>query len=205
MRALAALLSVTCLAACSDSAGGRRGTTAPTYDPATGRLRELTYDANDNGRVDTWTEMDGARPVLTRMDRNEDGRLDRWEYYDGAGRLAKVGFSRRDDGTPDAWAFQAADGSLARIEASSTSDPARIDRWEHYQSGELVRADEDTSGDGVADKWETYQDGAVKTASFDEDGDGRPDRRLTYLDGSLVLIETQPDGRGGYRARTPAG
>jgi hypothetical protein len=204
MRAIATLLSVTCLAACSDTAGGRRGTT-PTYDPATGRLTELTYDANGNGRIDTWTEMDGARPVLTRMDRNEDGRLDRWEYYDAAGRLAKVGFSRRDDGTPDAWAFQAADGSLARIDVSSSRDPARIDRWEHYQSGVLVRADEDTSGNGVADKWETYQDGAVKTASFDEDGDGRPDRRLTYQDGSLVLIETRPDGRGGYRTRTPVG
>jgi hypothetical protein len=57
-------------------------------------LKELTYDANKNGRIDTWTDMDGTRPLRARIDRNEDGKLDRWEYYDEKGQLAKVGFSR---------------------------------------------------------------------------------------------------------------
>src|SRR5215208_8395074 len=70
----------------------------PTYDKETGRLKELTYDSNHNGKVDTWTDMDGARPVQTRIDRNEDGRIDRWEYYDPEAKLVKVGFSRKDDG-----------------------------------------------------------------------------------------------------------
>jgi hypothetical protein len=201
MRLIPAL-AVLSLAACSDPEKERlRETTIPTYDQTTGKLVELTFDSNKSGRIDTWTTMDGARPVLTRVDRNEDGRIDRWEYYGPDGKLVKVGFSRSDDGTPDAWAFEGPDGRIERIEISSAGDENRIDRWEFYDTAGLVRAEEDTNGDGLADKWETYEDGAVKTAAFDENGDGRPDRRLTYQDGRLILIESEPDVLGNYTRR----
>jgi len=198
------LLALVCLSAsaCSDPDQERlKKTTLPTYDKDTGRLKELTFDQDKNGTIDTWTEMDAARPVLTRMDRNEDGKLDRWEYYDVNGQLQKVGFSRKDDGTPDAWAFAGADGKIERIEISSTSDMSRIDRWEKYDANGLVGAEEDTDRDGKPDQWETYEGGAVKTAAFDENGDGRPDRRLTYQEGTLVLIETEPLVDGTYARR----
>ena len=206
------LLCPLCASACSDPDRQRlRDTTKASYDSSTGRLKELTYDANKNGRIDTWTEMDGSRPVRARIDRNEDGRLDRWEYYDAQGNVAKVGFSRADDGTPDAWAYAGADGKVVRIEVSSVRDERRIDRWEHYDSasagadgkGLMVSAEEDGNGDGRPDKWETFEQGALKTAAFDEDRDGRPDRRLTYANGALVLIETDPDAAGGYSRRVP--
>ena len=54
----------------------------PTYDKGTGRLTRLTLDSDHDGHVDTWTDMDGARPLQTRIDRNDDGKVDRWEYYD---------------------------------------------------------------------------------------------------------------------------
>jgi len=202
-------VAVACIVAtgCSDPDKERlKQTTKATYDQSTGRLKELTYDANKNGRIDTWTEMDGTRPIRARIDRNEDGKLDRWEYYDEKGQLAKVGFSRADDGKPDAWAFAGADGKVVRIEISSARDEKKIDRWERYEPkgagpegvGALLAADEDTNGDGKPDKWETYDGGALKTAAFDEDHDGRPDRRLTYAGGRLTLIETQPDASGSY-------
>ena len=201
--------AVACLtvAACSDPEKERlKQTTKPTYDQSTGRLKELTYDANKNGRIDTWTEMDATRPIRARIDRNEDGKIDRWEYYDEKGQIAKVGFSRSDDGKPDAWAFAGADGRIVRIEISSARDEKKIDRWERYEPkgagpegvGALLAADEDTNGDGKPDKWETYDGGALKTAAFDEDHDGKPDRRLTYAGGTLTLIETQPDASGNY-------
>lgn len=176
-------------------------TTRPTYDPATGRLVEITYDANRNGQVDTWTDMDGPQPLRSRIDRNEDGRIDRWEYYDDEGTLAKVGFSRRDDGKPDAWAFARADGKVHRIEISSTGDENGIDRWEYYDPthtettdlGALVRAEEDTNDDARPDKWETYVDGAIETVAFDEDGDGVPDRRISYQ-GADVTVTDAPAG-----------
>jgi hypothetical protein len=197
--------------ACADPERDRlEATTRPSYDKATGRLTELTFDANRNGRIDTWTEMDGSRPLRSRLDTNEDGRVDRWEYYDAAGKLSKVGFSRRADGRPDAWAYSTADGRIERVEVSSTAEEAKVDRWEFYDrssapgpdgTGTLLRVEEDTNGDGRRDKWEQYENGVVKTVEFDENGDGRPDRRLTYRDAELVLIETTPDSTGAYTAK----
>ena len=197
---------------CADPERERlKATTKATYDNASGKLTELTYDANKNGRIDTWTEMDGTRPVRSRIDSNEDGRIDRWEYYDGAGTLTKVGFSRKAADTPDAWAYPAASGGIERIDISSAGDPARIDRREFYDAsrtsagsapetpGTLLRVEEDTNGDGRADKWERYAGGVVSTVEFDEDHDGRPDRRLSYKESNLVLIETAPDAAGRYQ------
>jgi hypothetical protein len=199
-------------AACSDPEKERiKETTKPTYDKTTGKLTELTYDANKNGKIDTWTDMDGTRPLRSRMDLDEDGTLDRWEYYDDKGGLLKVGFSRKKDGKPDAWAFARADGKVDRIEVSSTSDERKIDRWEHYDparaggsgesAGALISAEEDTNHDGKADKWDTYENGVVKTTAFDENFDGRPDRRLTYTDGRLALIESEPDASGQFQKK----
>ena len=192
---------------CSDPERERlKATTKPTYDAATGKLTALTFDANKNGKIDTWTDMDGNRPVQSRIDQDEDGRTDRWEYYDAAGKLNRVGFSRKGDGKPDAWAYPNAEGRIIRIEASSIGDETRIDRWETYGDGPtgsdgmgpLVQVVQDTNGDGKRDKWERYETGVVVSAEFDETGDEQPDRRLTYRDAELVSIETAPDGRGGY-------
>jgi hypothetical protein len=199
---------------CSDAERERlKSTTKPSYDNATGRLTELTFDANRNGRIDTWTEMDGSRPLRSRIDTDEDGRVDRWEYYDAAGTLAKVGFSRKSAGKPDAWAFST-NGRTARIEVSSVADEARIDRWEIYDLsgvpgpdgvGPLLSVEEDTNRDGRRDKWERYENGLVKTAEFDENGDGRPDRRLSYRGSELALIETAPDASGAYTRKLEPG
>jgi antitoxin component YwqK of YwqJK toxin-antitoxin module len=197
------------LSACSDPEKERiKETTKPTYDKTTGKLTQLTYDRNKNGKIDTWTDMDGTRPLRSRIDLDEDGKIDRWEYYDDNGKLVKVGFSRKNDGKVDAWAFAGPDGKIDRVEISSTGDEKKIDRWEHYDAslagddptnpGALVRAEEDTDGDGKPDKWETYQKGALSTVAFDENKDGKPDRRLTYGNGQLVLIESVPDETGKF-------
>jgi hypothetical protein len=197
-----ACLTLAC-AACSNPEKARiKETTRPTYDKATGRLTQLTYDANRNGRIDTWTDMDGTRPLRSRVDLDEDGKIDRWEYYDERGALAKVGFSRKHDAAaPDAWAFSGSDGGIARVESSSTADENRIDRRETYENGVMVRVEADTNADGRPDQWETYEAGALKTAALDENGDGAPDRRLTYAGGALVLIESEPDASGTFHKR----
>jgi hypothetical protein len=178
-------------------------TTKPSYDKNTGRLTQLTYDRNHNGKIDTWTDMDGAKPLRSRIDLDENGTIDRWEYYDDKGQLLKVGFSRSDNGKPDAWGFAGPDGKIARVEISSVADEQKIDRWEQYDATGLVSAREDTNGDGRPDKWETYESGAIRTAAFDENFDGKPDRRLIYESGQLVRIETEPDASGVYTKSVP--
>jgi hypothetical protein len=199
-----ALLACLGAGACKDPERERlKKTTVPTYDTTTGKLKELTYDFNKNGKIDTWTQMDGARPVSARQDLDEDGRIDRWEYYDQAGKLVKVGLSRKDRGTPDTWAYPNAQGQIERVEVSSTGDDKKIDRWETFSANVLERAEEDTNGDGRPDKWEEYENGTLKRATFDENHDGTHDRRLTYsAAGAVVLIETEADGRGGFKKQT---
>jgi hypothetical protein len=210
LRVLRIVAMALMLAACTDREAERlRATTKATYDRRTGRLVQLTSDVNHNGRIDTWTEMDGSRPIRSRTDRDEDGRIDRWEYYDPKGQLLKVGFSRSGDEKPDAWAFSDDRGNLSRVEISSTGDESKIDRWEHYEAsrsssgliGPMVSAEEDSNGDGKPDRWETYEYGTIRTLAFDEDFDGRPDRRLTYSDSVVTLIETEPDATGRYTKR----
>ena len=208
-RALLAILTAVAAIACADAEKERLiRTTVPTYDKTTGKLSQLTYDADRNGRVDTWTSMDGTRPLSSRVDRNEDGKIDRWEYYDETGALVKVGFSRKDDGNVDAWAFSGSSGQVERIEFSSTGSESAIDRREYYSPSHsdttqptLVRADIDANTDGRIDRWETYEDGALHTIAYDQDGDGEPDRRLTYAHAALVLIESDPDASGTFTTR----
>src|SRR5262245_6124589 len=89
-------------------------TTIPTYDNKTGKLTQLTYDRNKNGKIDTWTDMDGTRALRSRIDLDEDGKIDRWEYYDDKGGVVKVGFSRMQDGREDAWGYSTQAGRRAR-------------------------------------------------------------------------------------------
>jgi hypothetical protein len=178
-----------------------RETTKATYDKETGRLRELTYDKNKNGVIDTWTKMDGTKVLSVEIDTNENGKIDRWEYYGEGGKLERVALSRQDDGVPDMWAYPGPDGKIARAEIS-VKDNGKVDRWEWYQNDVLIRAEEDTVGDGKPHKWETYENGRIVTSAFDEDGDGRPDRRLTYAaGGKLASIESDPDANGNFRSK----
>lgn len=178
-----------------------KATTQATYSKETGRLERLTYDANENGVVDTWTYMDGTKPLRSEIDANEDGKVERWEYYGDDGKVETVALSRGDTGVADMWLHPGADGSVARAEMSGRPDGA-IDRWEWYEAGVVVRVEEDTNGDGKPDKWEEYRSGSVISAAFDENADGRPDRRLNYgPDGALVSIESEPDASGTYTKR----
>jgi predicted nucleotidyltransferase len=130
-------------------------------------------DANVNGKIDTWSYMDGARIVRIEVDQDEDGTIDRWEHYDSNQQLSRVGVSRLNDG--------------------------KVTRTEHYDQGVLVRADEDTDGDGTLDKWETYDAGRLATVAFDTSRGGRPDRRLVYGGDGSARLEIADD-RGQFTA-----
>lgn len=142
------------------------------YNPQTGRLNRLEVDTNKNGRIDTWTYMDGTRIDRIEIDRDEDGTIDRWEHYTD-NKLARVGTSTRGDGVEDQWAFQAAQGHLERVETDTDRD-GRVDKWEHYD------APQRPGGPPV-----------LRAVSTDPDSSGKPTRRLLYrADGSFERSET---------------
>ena len=168
------------------------------YDPKTGKLQQLQYDSNKNGRMDTWSYMDGTRICGLRLTVTRTGRSTGGRYYGGGQQLEKVGLSRANDGKVDAWAYAAPDGSVARMEISTRRD-GEVSRTEFFEAGRLARAEEDGDGDGRVDKWETYREGALASVALDTTRRGKPDRRLVYAADGTVTVETDPAGTGAFK------
>jgi hypothetical protein len=169
----------------------------PVYDPKTGKLQLLKYDANGNGKIDTWSYMDGARVVRIEVDADEDGTIDRWEYYGPNQQIEKIGFSRLGDGKEDAWRLPSPGGSADRIEISTRRD-GKVSRTEYYDGAHLVRAEEDVDGDGRIDKWESYERDHLAAVAFDTTHRGTPDRRLVYGVNGSARLEVDLAGDGHF-------
>jgi hypothetical protein len=184
---------------CDREAAEARKRISPEYDQRTGKLRLLKYDSNGNGKIDTWSYMDGARVVRIEIDQDEDGKIDRWEYYGADQKLEKIGFSRERNGKEDAWSYPGPDGSIERIEISTRRD-GKISRVEHYQHDSLASAEEDSDGDGRFDKWETYDGTRLASVAFDTQHRGTPDRRLVYGADGSVRLEVDAKGDGHFVA-----
>jgi len=158
----------------------------PQYD-ASGTLRKIEYDRNNDGKVDAWGYMDGSRIVRVETDENSDGQVDRWEFH----REAPAVPASSQTGDP-------LDRTLERIELSTRFD-GQVSRKEYFTAGVLTKVEEDTNGDGKMDKWETYTDGTLSQLELDTKGRGTPDRRLIYRpDGAFDHIETDPTGSGNF-------
>lgn len=174
-----------------------------SYDPFTARLTQLSADQNGDGRLDQWTYLEGNRPWRGEGDTDQDGRIDRWEYFDADARLVRVGASSRNDGVEDTWIFvQPVDGE-SRIDRSRGRD-RYADRREFYNGETLVRAEEDTNGDGRIDRWDRYQAGVLREAAFDTSfAAGRPDRRVLYdAAGKYVAVEGDRERDGTFERLT---
>lgn len=130
-------------------------TTQATYDPTTGRLQRLTYDANKNGRIDTWTYMDGTTILRSEIDRDEDGRIDRWEYH-------------------------AADGTVERVRMEEDGDgDAKPDKWETYIAGKIASVEFDENADGRPDRRLNYSSvGTLMTIESEPDQSGKFTRKV---------------------------
>jgi len=142
------------------------------YDPKTGRLKKLDYDANKNGKIDSFSYWDATRCIRIEMDQDEDGKIDKWEYYDGKNKIEKVGSSSRDDEVQDTFAYPDANGFLARVETDSDRDGA-IDKRELY-----------------VPRPGTASERVLATVEYEFDKTGAPGRRLYYRpDGSFEKSE----------------
>ena len=194
------------LSACSN---GNRATAE--YDPQTGRLRTLAFDATGAGKKNAVGYADGTTLRRIELDLDSDGAIDRWDFYGADGKLEKVGLSQRDDGRMDAEAFYAPDGSLRMMRVSTLHD-GTFDRTEYYEKNVLIRSEEDTNRDGKPDKWDTYRPEpnvppsvppyAITSTAFDDTGRGAPSRRLVFgADGRVERVEVDLDGDGHFTVR----
>jgi hypothetical protein len=195
------VIALICAFGCDQRPADAKKRIEPVYDRETGKLQLLKYDSNGNGKVDTWSYMDGARVVRIEIDNDEDGKIDRWEYYGPDQKLEKIGSSRAKNGKPDAWSYIGADGSLARLDIS-TQGNGKANRTEYYEHSALVRAEEDNDGDGKIDKWETFDGDHLSIVAFDTTRRGFPDKRLVYGPKGTARVELDRIGNGTFVAAT---
>ena len=185
ISSLAAALVCCAVSACGSSSQAETSRIQAQYDATTGRLTRLEYDANSNGKPDTWAFMDGTRISRLEADENEDGKTDRWEHYNVS--------LQTSGGKP----------TPERIERATGMD-GRVSRREFFEQGRLARIEEDTNGDGALDKWESYVGGVLSVLVLDLQHRGKPDRKLFYRpDGTLDRIEVDPTGTGQFQPVKP--
>ena len=155
----------------------------PVYDPA-GTIRRLDYDTDRDGHVDMRAYLENGRTVRIEADGNSDGVVDRWEYYRADGQLDRLGTSSESDGVEDTWVVQT--GDQMRVDIATRRDGV-ADRHEFHDKGVLVRAEQDTNGDGRIDQWQRFDGGKLRELLVDTSrSSGRPDTRLVYAsDGSV--------------------
>jgi len=161
----------------------------PTYNQQNGKLSELDFDRDGDGRIDTRAFMDGVLVKSIEIDRDGSGKPDRWEYYEPAtGQSAPAN-------SPDGRSV------IVRAEETNSKD-GKITRREFYDHGIIARVEEDTDGNGRIDKWETYDQGVLSVVELDLKGRGKPDRRFVYRsDGSLDRLEVDVDGHGNFKVK----
>ena len=176
-----------------------RRSASASYDPFTSQLIQLNADQNGDGRVDQWTFLNGNRPLRGEADTDGDGRIDRWEYFDERAALTRVGSSSLNDGVEDTWTWVSATGGESRIDRARRRD-RQIDRREFYRGAVLVRAEEDTNGDGRTDRWDRYEGTILRQAEFDTTrANGRANRRLVYdATGRFLRVEADPELDGSF-------
>jgi hypothetical protein len=182
---------------CAETDAAQRVT--PSYDEFTSRLQALYADQDRDGRVDQWTYFDGSLVLRGEKDVDGDGRVDRWEYFDRQGGLERVGTSSLNDGVEDTWTWPAAAGTEGRIDRARGRD-RRIDRREYFRDDALVRAEEDTNGDGRIDRWDRYEGAVLRQAEFDTSfTTGRANRRVSYdAAGRFLRVEADPELDGTF-------
>ena len=178
----AAVLMCAALGACA------RDRVTAVYD-AGGAIRRIDYDTDRDGLIDMRAYLVDGRTVRIEADGNGDGIVDRWEYYRADGELERLGTSSESDGVEDTWVVQA--GDEMRVDISTRRDGI-ADRHEVHEKGIVVRAEQDTNGDGRIDLWQRFEDGKLRELLIDTtQAAGRPNRRLVYADnGKVQRIES---------------
>jgi hypothetical protein len=133
-------------------------------------------DVNGDNRPDLRIVKDGEREVCRGADLNFDGKVDVWTYRDpsGAVRRRESDFDR--DGRIDEIALYRQGELFERHRATTLR--GRLDTWQFFTQGKLVRAVRDSDGDSTVDEWWEYPRAGRPDCPLvhsDADHDGRPD------------------------------
>jgi hypothetical protein len=101
------------------------------------------------------------------------------------------------DGIPDLWIYYnpQKSGEIVRQEEATKGD-GRVDTWSYFKDGQLVRRDVDSKGQGRPDTVFYYDNDKIAREERDETGQGAITYRATYQNGRLAKVEKDSGGSG---------
>jgi hypothetical protein len=136
----------------------------------------VPVDINGDRRPDITHVMRGGREVCRVVDLNLDGAIDAFVYYDASGRERRRESDYDRDGRPDEIASMV--NGLVVLKERETNYDDKLDTWDFYEGGRLVRRERDSDGDSIVDQWWTFNDPTdpkCALVSSDRNVDGKPD------------------------------
>ncbi len=134
-------------------------------------------DANGDGKPDIFIVREGGREVCRAVDLNFDGVIDTYSYFDSAGQLRRRENDYDKDGQIDE--ISTFKGGQITEKDQSTALAKKLDTWDFYQAGMLMRTERDSNGDGIIDQWWEYPKPGCPLIHADMNNDGRPDPGAT--------------------------
>jgi len=140
--------------------------------------RSERLDANGDGKADVTIVRIGNRELCRALDLNFDGIADSWIYLEDNGlhtRRRERDYDR--DGRIDEIALFK-NGELVEKQLA-TLMTNRLDTWEYYARGRLVRTERDSDGDRLVDQWWEYRQPGCPMIHADANRDGRPDPEIS--------------------------
>lgn len=186
--AVVSLLVVSTPLGCSSDDGAQ---IPDSVDRAQHRVTERTDDGLLAEKVDTTgdgnydiiryfeeypdpRDEDRTRRRLRKMevDVTGDDVINVRRYYDDHGNIEREENDQTLDGNVDA-VLEFTGGQLSRkLVKNSDGD---VEETRIYYDDELVRVEQDTTGNGEVDRWEYYEDNTLMRIGFDTSGDGSAD------------------------------
>jgi len=135
------------------------------------------FDVNGDGQPDMTRVPDASGRELCRiLDLNFDRAVDVFVYYDPAGRERRRESDYDRDGRADE-IVNLREGVVFLKERETNFDD-KIDTWDYYEGGRLIRRERDSDGDGLVDQWWAFNDPTNDRCAMvaaDRNVDGKPD------------------------------
>src|SRR5262249_25974440 len=136
----------------------------------------VKVDVKGTGRPAIVHVMSGGREVCRAVDLNMDGAWDAFIYYDAQGRERRREQDFDRDGRADE--ITVFENGQIKLKLRETNFDNKIDTWDYYASGRLVKRERDSDGDGIIAQWWQFNNpGNPKCAivASDLNADGKPD------------------------------
>lgn len=175
---LASLLATSCLVSCAAPESDAKSAYTVRETKIESQGCEIspeteTMDADGDGQPEIYVRRRDGREICRCVDLDFDGQIDRTTYFDAGGNTTRVESDFDRDGLLDEIAVFL--GGELREKHRATTLRGKLDTWDFYEGGTLVRSERDQNGDGVIDQWWDYANPSCPVVFVDVDADGRPD------------------------------